>query len=94
MALTPKEATAIYECLVRTGFALPGKDNMESFVSKQTSGFVIVCVVPSHFYPAQFYSAERDGGRWQAYLMGATPEQLKIVQDTNKELLKLWKAFQ
>jgi hypothetical protein len=94
MALTQKEATAIYCCLVRTGFAEPGEDNMESFVSKQTSGIVVVCVVPSNFYPAQFYSAERDGGRWQAYLMGATPEKLKIVQETNRELLKLWKTFQ
>lgn len=85
---------AIYDCLIRTGFAEPGQDNMESFVAKQTSGFVIVCIVPSEFYPAQFYSTERDNGRWQVSLMGANPEQLEIVRETNKELLKLWNSFQ
>lgn len=94
MALTTKEATAIYKCLVRTGFAEPGEENLDSFVSKQTSGIVIVCVVPSKFYPAQFFSTERDGGRWQVGLFNATPEQKDIVNATNRELLKLWNSFQ
>lgn len=94
MALTTKEATAIYECLIGTGFAEPGQDNMDTFVSKQTSGYVIVCIVPSVLYPAQFYATERDGCRWQVSLMGATPEQKDIVRTTNLELLRLWKSFQ
>lgn len=94
MALTSKEATAIYECLIRTGFASPGKDNMEEFVAKQTSGIVLVYVIPSPFYPAQFFSSERDGGRWQVELINATPEQREIVKTSNQELFKLWNTFQ
>lgn len=94
MALTPKEATFIYECLVRTGFAEPGKEHLDEFVAKQTSGIVIVCVIPSPFYPAQFFSSERDGGRWQVELINATPEQRELVKTSNQELFKLWKSFQ
>lgn len=91
--LTQTEASAVYHSMMATGFALPGKQNIDRFVEAQTSSFVIVYLVPSAFYPAQFYSTERDGGRWQVSIMGASAEQQEIVKKTNEELLKLWNSF-
>ena len=91
--LTKIEATAVYRTLIETGFALPGQEKIDKFVEAQTSSFVIVYLVPSTFYPAQFYSTERDGGRWQVSIIGASAEEQEIVKKTNEELLKLWNSF-
>lgn len=91
--LTKAEASAVYHAMIKTGFALPGKTHIEKFVELQTSAFAVVCLVPSVFYPAQFFATERDGCRWQVGVFNANPEINKVVQETNQELRKLWSTF-
>ena len=91
--LKKAEATAIYHAMIKTGFALPGQEHIDRFVELQTSSFVVVCLIPSVFYPAQFFATERDGCRWQADVFNADMETRKIVQETNQELRKVWSKF-
>jgi hypothetical protein len=91
--LTNAEAHAVYHAMIKTGFALPGQDHIEKFVELQTSGFAVVCLIPSVFYPAQFFATERDGCRWQAGIFNADMEARKVVQETNQELRKVWSIF-
>lgn len=91
--LTKAEATAVYHAMIKTGFALPGQENLDRFVELQTTSFVVVCLVPSVFYPAQFFATERDGCRWQTGVFNADMEARRIVQETNKELRLVWGKF-
>lgn len=91
--LTKAEAAAVYHAMIKTGFALPGQEHLDQFIELQTTSFVIVCLVPSVFYPAQFFATERDGCRWQAGVFNADMEARKVVQETNKELRIVWGKF-
>lgn len=91
--LTRAEALAVYHAMIKTGMALPDQEQIDRFVELQSSSHVVIYLLASDFYPAQFFATERDGCRWQVSVFNADTTAQETVKKTNADLMLLWQQF-